>query len=110
MALLRCNCRRGMYLRRCEGDVGAFRLVVFWKMVRAADPLYARRPGSSVAVSPFEPPGAAVGVAMGNSSMVGAPHGTSPASTASLVLFVWVVLFFPLLWLFSITLLLVLEA
>ena len=80
MALLLTNCRRGMYLRRCEGDVGAFRLVViFQKIVGAADSIYAPRPtGSnvSVALSLFAPPRAAVGVATGGSFMVLAPHGT----------------------------------
>ena len=69
MALLRCSFRRGMYLRRCEGDVGASRLVVlFRKIVGVAGSLYARRPGGSsvsVAVSPSAPPGAAVGVGKG---------------------------------------------
>ena len=58
-----------MYLRRCEGDVGAFRLVFLSrKIVGAAESLYVRRSGGSnvsVAVSPFAPPGEAVGVAMG---------------------------------------------
>ena len=57
-----------MYLRRCEGDVGAFRLVfLFRKTVGAADFLDSRRPSGSnviVAASSFKPPGEAVGVAM----------------------------------------------
>ena len=72
--LLVSNCRRGMYLRRCEGDVGAFRLVViFRKIVGAADSIYARRRSGSnvsVALSLFAPPGAAVGVAMVGCIMV----------------------------------------
>ena len=63
-----------MDLRRREGDVGAFRLVVlFRKIVGAADSFYARRPGGSnvsVTVTPFTPPGAAVGVAVGGCFMV----------------------------------------
>ena len=86
-----------MYLRRCEGNSGVFRLVVFfWKIVvGAADSLYARRSGSSnmsVAVSPFAPSGAAVGVAMGGCFMVCASQEASPASTVSLVLFACCVL------------------
>ena len=55
-----------MYLRRCEGDDGAFGLVVLlWKFESAAGFLPPRRPGYSnviVAVSLFAPPDAAVGV------------------------------------------------
>ena len=58
-----------MYIRRCEGDVGVFRLVILFRdIVGAAEPLYARTPGgsnASVAVNPFAPPGVGVGVAMG---------------------------------------------
>ena len=63
-----------MYLRHCEGDIGAFRLVIRCrKIIGASDALYERRPGGSyvsVTVSPFAPPGAAVGVAMGGWFMV----------------------------------------
>ena len=68
MALLRCSCRRGMYVRRCEGYVGTFRLVFFlWKIVGAGDFLDALIPGGSdgsVAVNLFGPAGAVDGVAM----------------------------------------------
>ena len=38
VAFPRGNCRRGMYLRRCEGDSKVFRLVVlFWKVVSVAN-------------------------------------------------------------------------
>ena len=63
-----------MCLCHCEGDVGEFRLVVpFRKIVGAADSLYARRPGGCnviVAISPFAPPGAAVGVLTGSMSTI----------------------------------------
>ena len=74
VVLLRRNCHRGMYLRRCEGDVGAFRpVVLLWMIVGAANFPYARtRCGSnvSIAVSLFAPPDAAVGVALGGCFMV----------------------------------------
>ena len=92
-----------------------FRLIVlFWKIESTADSFYPRRRGCSnvgVAVSLFAPPGAAVGVAMGGCFVVLAPHGTSPASTVSLVLSAWVILLsFTLLRLLFIILLLLLDA
>ena len=58
-----------MYLRRSRRDVRAFRLVLcLCKIEGAADSFDVRRAGGTnvgVAVSSFEPPGAAVGGATG---------------------------------------------
>ena len=63
------NYLRGMCLRRCEGGVGAFRLIVlFWRTVGTPDSLHVRRLGGSnidLVASSFAPPGAAIVVAMG---------------------------------------------
>ena len=90
VALSRCSCHRVMYLRHCQGDVGACRLVILFRKIEALQiPLTHRRPDGSnvgVAVISIASPGAAVGVAVRRCFFISAPHDTSFASTASLVL------------------------
>lgn len=66
---------RETYLRFCEGNEGTTSrlIVIFQKIVGAAGSFDARKPGGtnvSVAVSPFAPPGVAVGVAAGGWCML----------------------------------------
>lgn len=91
---LRCSCCRDIYLRRCEGDVGAFRLVLHSRKV--ADPPddrdARRHNGSNVSVpaSSFAPSGTPVSVAIGGwFGHIFTLQQILPDSIVLLVLFAW---------------------
>ena len=102
-----------MYLRRCEGDLGAFRVVVlFRKIVGAEESHDTRKPGGSivlVAVSPFAPPDAADDVAMAGYSGMSTTRGPVRLHCFVGAVCAGILVLFTLRWLLYIIRLLVLK-